>query len=296
MLDESLDNFLEATLTSERYKLYVDVISYLESIEYSTIQDELLNLAFSSLSDGDDNHEKPEALICDEMHAHLIQVLVSQLRVSGVTISEETTLKDTYDLAVGIAHIGGNEDVASILATAGNDDGPIDQLAEILHLVTTVATEHWLTILDEVSPQLIKRIVELATRTVDTEYQEMEETTEYLQKLRIYSEFARVADRDLKCFTLVESNLLGRDFEFYINTGVINELFEGNEMDKLAMELYGIALMSANAKDDPPAAVRLIIELYLSDTTRIVKLNNEITKVNAAFVKFFQTTTKGLTS
>lgn len=296
MLDESLDNFLEASLTAERYKLYVDVISYLESIEYSTIQDELLNLAFSSISDEDDNHDKPDSLICDEMHAHLIQVLVSQLRVNGVTISEETTLKDTYDLAVGIAHIVGNEDVASILATAGNDEGPIDQLAEILHLVTTVATEHWLTMIDEVSPQLIKRIVELANRTVDAEYQEMEATAEYLQKLRIYSEYAHNAGRDLKCFDLVETNILGRDFTFYINGGTINELFEGNEMERLALELYGMALMSADAKDDPPAAVRAIIEQYLSDTTRIVKLNNEITQINSNFVKFFQTTTKGLTS
>ncbi|HEX9137147.1 MAG TPA: hypothetical protein VF905_09420 [Nitrospirota bacterium] len=296
MLDESLENFLEATLSGERYKLYVEVISYLESIEYSTIQDELLNLAFSSISDGDEKQQKPESLICDEMHAHLIQVLVSQLRLSGVTIMEETTLHDTFELAVGIVHIGGHEDVASILATAGNDEGPIDQLAEILHLVTTVPTEHWLVMLDEVSPQLIQRIVELANRTVDAEYQEMEETAEYLQKLRIYSEFAQAASRELKCFDLVETNMLGRDFVFYINSGTINELFEGNEMERLAMELFGLALMSADAKDDPPAAVRLIIEQYLSDTTRIVKLNNEITKVNAAFVKFFQTISKGLTS
>jgi hypothetical protein len=296
VLDESLDNFFEAVLTGERYKLYVDVISYLESIEYSTIQDELLNLMYQSIGDENEKQPKPESTICDEMHAHLLQCLVTQLRISGVSVEEHTTLKDVFDLAVGIAQISTHEDVASIIATTGSDDGPIDKLAEILQLVTSQPADHWIISLESVSPQLIQRISELSVLTVNDEYEQMETTAEYLQKLRIYAEYVRTIERDLLMFELVETNVLGSDFETYINSGKIHDLFEGNEMDKLALELYGMALMSNDAKNDPPAAIRAVIEKYLSDATRIVKLNVEVGKVNVAFVKFFQTSSKGLTS
>lgn len=295
MLDESLENFLEATLTGERYKLYVDIISYLESIEYDTIQAELLNLAFMSIGDENEKQPKPESTICDEMHGHLFQVLMSQLSQNGIEVAEGSELKDTFDLAVGVLHISGHEDLASVIATASNDDPATDQLADILQLVTTIPADHWTLIIDSVSPQLIQRIREMGTDVVNTEYQEMEETAEYLQKLRLYNEFIQKSDRNLKMFELAANTILGRELETYINSGIIDDLFEGNEMDKLAMELYGLCLMSSDAKNDPPSAVRTIIEKYLSDTTRIVRLNSEMGIVNAAYVKFFQTSSKGLT-
>lgn len=295
MLDESLENFLEATLTGEQYKLYVDIISYLESIEYDTIQAELLNLAFMSIGDENEKQPKPESTICDEMHGHLFQVLMSQLSQNGIEVAEGSNLKDTFDLAVGVLHISGHEDLASVIATASNDDHPNDQLSDILQLVTTIPADHWTMIIDSVSPQLIQRIREMGTQVVNTEYQEMEETAEYLQKLRLYNEFIQKQDRNLKMFELAANTILGRELETYINSGIIDDLFEGNEMDKLAMELYGLCLMSSDAKNDPPAAIRAVVEKYLSDTTRIVRLNSEMGIVNAAYVKFFQTSSKGLT-
>lgn len=294
MIESALSNLLEATLTTERYQLYVDVISYLESIEYDTIQDELLNFAFMSLAD-DEKIEKPDSLITDEMHAHLMQCLTSELRQTGIEVTDEATLKERYELAVGVASIPTYDDLAALVACTCSDDGAIDQLSEILHLVTTVSTEHWPIILDSVSPQLIARIRELSTVTINAQYDEVERVEEYLKKLRVYKEFVDKLERQLVVFSLVETNILGRPFDDYLNTGVLTDYFEGNQMDLLALEVYGMALMSVDARNDPPTAIREHVEKFLNDTPRIVKLNAEIVKVNGNFVKFFQTTTNGLT-
>ena len=74
--------------------------------------------------------------------------------------------------------------------------------------------------------------------------------------------------------------------------GWLDKLFEGNEMDKLALELYCCAIMSEDAKNDPLGAVRQHIEKYLGDAVRIVKLNTELSQINAQFVQFYQLNVK----
>lgn len=295
MLDSSLDNFLENALPAEKYKLYTDIISYLDSIEYDTIESELLNLIFMSIGDDNEKVTKPESTCVDEIYGHLRECLISQLSQSGIVANEEVTLKDVYDLVIGLFHIGNHEDIAGILACCSMDEPPIHQLAEVLQLVTTVCADHWLMIMDEVQPEVIRRIIEMSKETIDSEYQEMEMTAEYLQKLRIYSEYCvSKGEEHLEVFRLVQRVVLGQPFETYLRSGVLHELFEGNEMDKLAKEMYGMALMSNDASKDPIGSIRMIIEQYLEDTRRIVELNSEVSLVNAEFVKFYQTTSQGL--
>lgn len=293
MIDETLDNLFEAALTHERYKLFLDAISYLESIEYDTIQIELLNFAFSSLVE-EERIEKPESTIMDECHGHLMQCITSQLRSSGIEVTDEATLQQRLDLALGINRIPTYEDMASVISATFIDDTPSEKLASVLHLVTTIPTVNWTDIIDSVSTDLIKLIQNFSTTTANAEYEEVEKVNEYLLKLRIYKEFAESLGRDLIFFQLVEGDRIGRQFEDYINTGILTDFFEGNQMDLLAFEIYGMALMSTDARQDPPTAIRNIIEKYLSDTARIVKLNNEITAVNGNFVKYFATASTGL--
>lgn len=296
MLDESLENFLESCLPAELYKLYVDIIGYLESIEYETIQAELLDIMYSSLSDDNEKLPKPESTICDEINVHLHEVLTSQLSVLGVTVDENAKLKDMYDLSVGISHITSHEDIASIIASASNDSDSVDQLAEILQLVTTQPSVVWVMMLDTVSDDLIKRIRELSVNMVDAEYQEMEESAEYLAALRMFAAYVAQTERKLIVLEMVGSLVLGQPFETYINSGYLNDLFDSNEMHTLALELYGFALMSSDAKHDPIGAVRNIIEKYIGDSGRIVKLNVELNLVNAQYIKYFQTNSKGLSA
>lgn len=295
MLDPSLDNFLENALPAEKYKLYADIISYLESIEYDTIESELLNLIFMSIGDENEKVPKPESTCVDEIYGHLRECLISQLSQSGVKANEDVKLKDVYDLAIGLFHIGTHEDIAGIVACCSLDESPINRLAEVLQLVTTVSADHWLMVIDEIQPEVIRRIVEMSKQTIDSEYQEMEKTAEYLQKIRIYSEYCvKNGESDLEIFRLVQRVVLGQNFEVYLHSGVLHELFEGDEMDKLAKEMYGMALISNDASKDPAAAIRTIIEQYIEDTRRIVELNSQVQLVNAEFVKFYQITSQGL--
>ena len=295
MIETALDNLLEATLTPERYKLFVEAIAYLEGIEYETIQDELLNFAFESMAD-DERIDKPESLIIDDMHEHLVQCLTSQLRLTGIEVTDEATLKQRLDLAVAVGNIPAYEDLGSVISATYLDETNSEKLAEVLHMTTSIPAVLWSEILEDVSLDLIKTIQRFSVSTVNSEYDEVERLSEYLQKLRIYKEFTDQSERTLLFYRLVETNKIGRNFEDYIDTGILTDYFEGNEMEKLAFEIYGMALMSNDGRQDPPTAVRECIEKYLSDTVRIVKLNNEVSNVNSNFVKFFQTVSKGLTT
>ena len=295
MIETALDNLLEATLTPERYKLFVEAIAYLEGIEYETIQDELLNFAFESMAD-DERIDKPESLIIDDMHEHLVQCLTSQLRLTGIEVTDEATLKQRLDLAVAVGNIPAYEDLGSVISATYLDETNSEKLAEVLHMTTSIPAVLWSEILEDVSLDLIKTIQRFSVSTVNSEYDEVERLSEYLQKLRIYKEFTDQSERTLLFYRLVETNKIGRNFEDYIDTGILTDYFEGNEMEKLAFEIYGMALMSNDGRQDPPTAVRDCIEKYLSDTVRIVKLNNEVSNVNSNFVKFFQTVSKGLTT
>lgn len=295
MLEDALDNFFESFLTQETYKLYVDIISYLESIEYDTIQIELMNIMFESIGDEHDRVAKPESQVADEIYGHLRECLLSQHSQQGIEVEEHVTLKDSYDLAVTMLLIGNYEDIGALVACGSLDEPPINQFAEMLQLVSTRSADHWLTILSAVSKDVIKTVLEMSKQTVDSEYQEMEESAEYLQKLRLYAEYTVRSGEKLASLELVANVVLGKSFETYINTGILHDTFEGDEMDKLAKELYCMALMSSDAKNDPVGSIRTIIDKYLEDTRRIVELNAEVTKVNAEFVKFFQTNRQGLT-
>ncbi|BDD79487.1 hypothetical protein [Burkholderia phage FLC8] len=295
MLDQSLDNFLEQALPPEKYRLYVDIISYLESIEYDTIESELLNLIYMSIGDENEKVPKPESTCVDEIYGHLRECMISQLSQSGIVANEEVKLKDVYDLAIGLFHISTHEDIAGIVACCSLDEAPIHQLAEVLQLVTTVSADHWMTVIDEIQPEVIDKIVEMSKETINSEYQVMEETAEYLQKIRIYSEYCvKKGMIDLKVFNLVSNVVLGQNYQTYLDSGVIHELFEGDQMERLALEMYGMALMSNDASKDPVGAIRTVIESYIEDTRRIVDLNSKVQLVNAEFVKFYQTTSQGL--
>jgi hypothetical protein len=295
MLDSSLDNFLENALSAEKYRLYVDIIQYLESIEYDTIEGELLNLIYMSIGDENEKVPKPESTCVDEIYGHLRECMISQLSQSGVTANEEVKLKDVYDLAIGLFHISSHEDIAGIVACCSLDESPIHQLAEVLQLVTTVSADHWLVVIDEIAPEVIDRIIEMSKQTIDSEYHEMEQTAEYLQKVRLYSEYASEKGMvDLRVFSLVAEVVLGQDFRTYLDSGVLHELFEGDLMDRLAMEMYGMALMSNDASKDPVGAIRNVVESYIEDTRRIIALNEYVQKVNAEFVKFYQINSQGL--
>lgn len=295
MLDSSLDNFLENALSAEKYRLYVDIIQYLESIEYDTIEGELLNLIYMSIGDENEKVPKPESTCVDEIYGHLRECMISQLSQSGVTANEEVKLKDVYDLAIGLFHISSHEDIAGIVACCSLDESPIHQLAEVLQLVTTVSADHWLVVIDEIAPEVIDRIIEMSKQTIDSEYHEMEQTAEYLQKVRLYSEYASEKGMvDLRVFSLVAEVVLGQDFRTYLDSGVLHELFEGDLMDRLAMEMYGMALMSNDASKDPVGAIRNVVESYIEDTRRIIALNEYVQMVNAEFVKFYQINSQGL--
>lgn len=288
MLEEALDNYLEPSVSPEKYGLYTRIIGFLEGIGNDTIQDELIGIVFSVVGDEDDSTHKPDTQICDELHGHLSSELVDGLQAIGVTVVDGISLNDVFELFAGITQITSSEDTDAILAVVSGDDDVVGKLSEIMHLTTSTPACHWEVMLDEVSPELVKMISNSIKGIISGGYDQLETNEGYLEKLRIYSQFILSRDQTLLMFSMIDSVVLGSPFENYINSGLLHDLFDGNDMPKLALELYGMALMSSDARQDPVTAVRDCIEKYLTDTTRIVKLNADINYVNALFVKFYQ--------
>lgn len=294
MIDATLDNFLDVSVTPEVYKLYTIIIDLLENMDYDNVQDVLINIIFSTVKDEEDSEQKPDNQICDEIRDHLNATLTNKLWEFGIELSENATMQDSCDLLIGFIRLADNEDESGILAIASGDDTPHGKFCEMLHFVTEQPACHWENIMDAVRPEVITKIVELMKETISTEYQKQEGTEQYLQKIRIYASYLDDFRQSLAVLKMLDSVILGAPFETYINSGVINDLFDGNQMDRLAMELYGMALISGDANQDPLNGVRTVIEKYLSDTARIVKLNTEMNFINAGFVKFHQTAIAGL--
>lgn len=289
MLDPSLDNFLDVAVTPEMYKLYKDIISLLENMDYDNVQNVLIDIMFASTGDDIDRVQKPDNTICDEIREHLTSTLTDLLWSFGLELSENARLADIYDLMVGFIHIGDTEDEAGILSAASSDDSPFGKFAEMLQLVTDQPACHWENILDTVRPEVITKIVELVKENINQATIQEDNAEEYLQKMRIYADYLDEFRGSLAVFKMLDGIVLGSPFETYINSGAINDLFDGNEMPRLAMELYGMALISVDYNTDPLNGVRTIIEKYVSDTARIVKINAEMNRINAGFVKFYQT-------
>lgn len=295
MLDEGLDNFFTTMLTSEAQGLFIRAISYLEGIEYSTIQDELIDIAFTPISDSEDSVEKPETMVADEMRGHLLRVMFDQLGTSGVVPIEDAGLGQVLELAEAMFMIFGFEDSGAINSTCSMEDSPEGKMAELLQLVTGTNADEWSTLIDTIRPEVIKAIVKEMSERAVLVYHDNELNEKYLPKLRLYSEFCASSFPELKIFNKIGGILLGQQFNSYISSGVVQYLLEGNEMEKLARELYGFALISNDAKNDPATFVRSMSDQLVDDMARLVKLNQYMTDINAKFVKFYQTQTKGTT-
>ena len=291
MLDETLDDYLEHTVSPEKYGLYAKIISLLEGVDHDTIQDELIGIINSVVGDEEDAIHKPDNEICDELHSHLSNTLIDELHSAGVVVVEGIRLNDVFELYAGILQITSSEDVDALLAVVSGDSDTIGKLSEMLHLTTSTDTCHWEVMMDDVSPELIKLISKNIKAAITDGYNKLEQSEGYLEKLRVYAQFIAERDQSLLMFSMVDTVVMGGEFETYINSGLLHDLFDGNDMPKLALELYGMALMSSDARQDPVTAVRVCIEKYVTDTSRIVKLNADITHVNALFVKFYQLAT-----
>lgn len=292
MLDPTLENWMEVQVTPEIEALYTKIIGLLDSVmdegSESAVQLRMIDCIFSFIGDEEDTVPKPDNIIADEIREMLYHGLLNTIEQFGVVVGDNTKLQSAYDLLDGIVSIDGSEDIGRILAAAGSDDDNVGKLSEILHIVTTVEACHWEDMIDSVSNDLIKKINELGTTAVTDHYAANEETAKYLQNIRIYAQYIRQKGKDLQIFKLAADAQLGMPMDVYMNSGIVNQVLDSPEVEVLAQEMYGMAIISSDGRTDPTNFIRGVIEKYISDVSQIVKLNGAIGRLNGDYIKFYQ--------
>lgn len=292
MIDTTLENWMEVQVTPEIEDLYTKIIGLLDSVmdegSQSGIQLRMIDCIYSFIGDEEDTVPKPDNIIADEIREMLYHDLLNTIEQFGVVVNENSTIQKAYELLDGLVSIDGSEDIGRILAAAGSDDDSVGRLSEILHIVTTVEACHWEDLIESVSDDLIKKINELGTTAVIDHYAANEETAMYLQNIRIYAQYIRQKGKDLRIFELAADTQLGMAMDVYMNSGIVNQVLDSPEVEQLAQEMYGMAIISSDGRTDPTNFIRGVIDKYISDVSQIVKLNGAVGRLNGDYMKFYQ--------
>lgn len=305
MLTTFLDEFMEPMYTPEALVLYTDIILFMEAGPYETIQDDLMAMALAPVStsdprdldEGDDFKVKSEITvkgedqIRDEIVAFLQTALIKDMRTFGVEFSEEATIDDMFRLLKGMYMIDNYDDVSTLIQLVGIDTDDTERLATVLALLIEESMDNICTLIDSVSPSLIRGIQKLMINRADSAYDQMEsdEQKNYLLRIRAYREYvASRGHQHLKLYDFIAATLMGQVLEAYLDSGVLNDLIENNNMEKLSLEIYGLALVSSDGVNDPLTAIRATAERVIPDSSRVTMLINEVIKVNGGYSKFLQ--------
>lgn len=307
MLNETISDFMEVMYPAERYALLEEIILFLEAGPNESIQEDIEALMFSpgEASMRDERHDvegdvdvnvksdlsvKSEDVIRDQISEYLNTAVVTDLRGFGIEVAPDATLNQIFTVLKGISGLENYEDVATLIQVASIDTDNIERLAQILEIVTLESADNLCCVIDSVSDDLIRGILKLSVTRADNAYEELESDNmkRFLMRIRAYREYTQNAGFEtLKIWEYIPSIVMGSDLDVYLDSGVFTELIENNNIEKLAIEMYGLTLVSAQS-EDPLTAIRDVAEKYLSDTVRTSQLNSEVIRINGGYAKFLQ--------
>lgn len=306
MLTEFLEEYMEPLYTAEAFELYRDVILFIEAGANESIQEDLVAKLLSPLEtsmrdeslDDDDNDidvksdsgSIPEEVGRDQLVSYLETELRSMIRNFGVTVSDVATMREMYQLLVGLYSIDKYEDGATIVQIVSIDTDNIERLSQALEVVMAEPASYYEGFVEDVSDDLIRAIQKLTIERIEDAYAEMEdsEMRQYLTRIRAYREYMQSRGFDnLNIYEFISTIVMGQDLETYLNSGFLSETISNNNFEKIGNEIYGLALVSSQSSD-PLGAIRDVAEKFLGDSHRVLQLNNEAIRINGGFSKFLQ--------
>lgn len=264
MLD-ILDSYLGSATTPELHNILREAHDYLEQVgrdDIGSYFEELL------MTDGDRDDGGTLQAVVQGTQGILHQVLTQH----GVTLSADTpleTLTNTLKVLVAIPTYGNTGEVLAIILA---ENSPGVTFAEIAGVVGHIEVDTFLTYVTEISTALIMKIKELVSvqeeETITEE--ELLVRRQHVEKLRFYCTF--IQREQLEIANMIRDGMpVGYPFKVYADA--IGRRFETFPIDKIAYEMYGMALVSVDGMNNPRAIINSNINQYIADLNVITKVD-----------------------
>lgn len=276
MLD-ILDSYMRTATTPELHKLIDDAHGALKQLGRDDFDDYFTELL---LTDGDrDEGETLQAIIQGTQG-----LLHDTLKEHGVRLIPDTPIEvlvTTVKAISAITTYGNTEELLSIIL-AGKSANPT--FADIVQAVAGIDQDNFMVNIESVDSVLILRIRQLLTKKeeeVVTEEEVLIRNT-HAQKLRFFMGY--IQKEKLEMANMVKDGMpLGYPFKVYAD--FIGRRFETFPPEKIAHEMYAMALCAVDGINNPRAIINANINNYIADLTTITKVD---VIVNDLMVKLAQ--------
>lgn len=220
------------------------------------------------MTDGDRDEGETLQEIIDTTRNFLNQILHGH----GVRFNGDASIEMLTAAINGLMEIptyGNAEELHSLILA---EHSPVETFSEIMGVVTSICVEEFMIHCESINSALITRIGDLIVKK-----QEETPTDEellirrgHVDKLKAYCAF--VQKEDLTMVHMVKDGMpVGYPFKVYAD--YIGRSFEQWPPERVAHEMYAMALCSVDGLHNPRAVIGAQINNYIADTSFITKVD-----------------------
>lgn len=294
MLD-SLDLYLKTSTTPEFQAAVTEAFELFERFGLENVDVGFEDILMTANNEGESEVTIRINALVEELQDHLLD----QLQVKVV---EEASISEANTIIRGLKLFESTELNGEIVDICREVHDPVEALAEVLNRVTGVETERLIILIEEVSPSLIKRIGEEASKHVleIREVIDVKKDAELMKKFNLYRE--AMDFQRLFVFDMLQAGVpLNQPYEIY--HGKIMTSIQGSEefqaMAPRLKEIKTAVQICAGliiASDTQDAAMRKIVRDQLERTfTDIDTITPIYKEIDSIMIKFNNLITSGIT-
>ncbi len=275
MLD-ILNSYLATACTPEMHNVLRDAHSVLGKVsnyDYDGTYTSIL------MTDGDRDEGETAQLIVDTTRQFLDQIL----KQHGVVLIPDASIDMKTKTLQGLMEIptyGNAEELHSIIL---QQHSPIETFSEIMSVFTAICTEEYMMHCESINSALIGRIEEMVVKKQEETPTDEELLIRRAHVDRLKAFCAFVQKEDLTMVHQVKEGMpVGYPFKLYADS--VGRNFEQWPAERVAHEMYAMALCSVDGMNNPRAAIGAQINNYIADTSLITKVdvivNDLMVKIN----------------
>lgn len=268
-----IEQFINSNFTPEMALSTNDLFEILEQLTEEDFQQDYLAV----LMDDSDGLDPTEDRFISMMGNNLDYLFL----IHGVTINQDLTIGEQVQLIKDIVNIEDYSDRSAVMRAIESSSDPVEALAAVIEITTThpngIGKARLYTMLEEVKPDLIDVIKELASKH-DEEDEERSETdpalVSNLKRFLVYMENVETLGRSLATTGIP----LGAPFERYIPF-IPAEVIQSKDYKLVARELLSVLFMGIDSYTNPIKYFRDNSQLIFDDLSTITKVDTELVRL-----------------
>lgn len=194
------------------------------------------------------------------------------LKEHGAVFIRDTPLEMLSKILEGVTVLPSYGNVDELHAAINAGMSPTETFATLINTVSSVAMEEIMIHTSSISTGLINRIMEVTDKKEETEITEEEVLVRgrHVKALREFSGFVQREELDI--VKMVKDGMpVGYPFKVYVS--YIGRRLEQMTPERIAHELYAMALCSVDGINNPRSVIGININDYIADLSTITKVD-----------------------